>query len=217
MEKQHKKIVHDHPMQIGLAAYSYAKLRMLEFWEFINKFLVNDLYQFMEMDTDSLYIAFARDTIDDCVKPELRETWAVEKFNWFSSDDRTSTVEFEEQTISLSQWDKRTPGKFKAEFEGDGMVCLNSKVFHIWGVDKEDKLGVKTSCKGTQKKRNELLKEHFLDVLNTQQPHSVENAGFVKDSRGTIKTYTQKKHGFGYFYAKRKVLEDGVTTTHLHI
>ena len=53
-------------------------------------------------------------------------------------------------------------------------------------------------------------------VLNTQQPHSVENAGFIKDSRDT-KTYTQKKVGMGYFYAKRKFLEDGVTTTHLDI
>ena len=78
VEKQHKKIVCDLPAQIGLAVYSYAKLRMLEFWKFINKFLVNDIYQLMEMDTDSLYIVFARDTIDDCVKPELREEWRRE-------------------------------------------------------------------------------------------------------------------------------------------
>ena len=31
VEKKHKKIVHDLPTQIGLAVYSYAKLRMLEF------------------------------------------------------------------------------------------------------------------------------------------------------------------------------------------
>ena len=97
------------------------------------------------------------------------------------------------------------------------MICLNSKVYHIWGTDKEGKSKAKTSCKGTQQKRNELLKEHFLDVFNTQKPHSIENAGFVKDSRGTIKTYTQKKVGMGCFYAERKVLEDGVTTTHLDI
>ena len=73
VEKQHKQIVHDLPAQIGPAVYSYAKLRTLEFWEFIK-------YQLMEMDTDSLYTAFARDTstIDDCVKPELREEWSKE-------------------------------------------------------------------------------------------------------------------------------------------
>ena len=78
-EKQHKMIVHDLPAQIGLAVYSYAKLRMLEFWEFINKCLVKDLYQLMEMDTDLLYITFARNTIDDSFKPELREEWSTDK------------------------------------------------------------------------------------------------------------------------------------------
>ena len=217
VEKQNKKIVHDLPAQIGLAVYSYAKLRMLEFWEFINKFLVNDLYQLMEMDTDSLYIAFARDTIDDCVKPELREEWATEKWNWFSSNDKETKITFEGHEISFSQYDKRTPGKFKPEFEGTGMTCICSKVYTIWGVDEQGKYKVKTSCKGTQQKRNELLKEHLLDVLRTQQPHFVENAGFIKDKEGTIKTYTQKKVSMSYFYAKRKVLEDGVTTTHLDI
>ena len=47
---------------------------------------------------------------------------------------------------------------------------------------KEAKSTTKTSCKGSQQMRNELRKEHFLNVLNTQQPHSVENAGFIKDS-----------------------------------
>ena len=32
--KQKSKIVHDLPIQLGLAVYSYAKLRMLEFWKF---------------------------------------------------------------------------------------------------------------------------------------------------------------------------------------
>ena len=218
VEKQHKKIVHDLPMQIGIAVYSYAKLRMLEFWEFINTFLVNDLYQLMEMDTDSLYIAFARDTIDDCVKPELREKWKVEKWKWFSSDDNERRLLFQGQDITWKQYDKRTPGKFKAEFVGTGMACSNSKVYIIFGgFDKDGKPKSKSSCKGVQQKRNELLKEHFLTLLNTQDPHFVENARFIKDSRGIIKTYTQKKVGMGYFYTKRKVLADGVTTTHLDI
>ena len=46
---------------------------MIEFWEFLNIHLDNEKYQLMEMDTDSLYVAFAEDSIDDCVKPEMRE------------------------------------------------------------------------------------------------------------------------------------------------
>ena len=62
----------------------------------------------MEMDTDSLYIAFARDTIDDCVNPELREEWSKEKWKFISSDIESKII-FEGHEISIVQWDKRTP------------------------------------------------------------------------------------------------------------
>ena len=113
--KQKSKIVHDLPIQLGLAVYSYAKLRMLQFWKFINTYLDNDLYQLMETDTDSLYIAFARDSIDDCVKPHLRDEWNTEKWNWFCSEDTETLVEFRGQLITKKQHDRRTPGKFKEE------------------------------------------------------------------------------------------------------
>ena len=40
----------------------------------------------MECDTDSLYIAFAKDTIDECVKPHLKEEWGKVKHKFFSSE-----------------------------------------------------------------------------------------------------------------------------------
>ena len=217
VEKGKRKVILDTPIQIGIAVYSYAKLNLLSFWEFINKFLVNDLYQLMECDTDSLYIAFARETIDECVKPELKEEWDTEKHNFFSSTD-DSDFKFGGENIPFSQWDKRTPGKYKPEFEGVGMICLNSKVFHIWSdkLDKEGMLIVKTSCKGTQKKRNDLIRKNFFYVLESCNPYFIENAGFIRDGLDT-KTYTQIKKGLGYFYGKRKVLADGVSTTHLDI
>ena len=217
VEKEKRKIILDTPIQIGIAVYSYAKLNLISFWEFINKFLDNDLYQLMECDTDSLYISIARETIDECVKPQLREQWFTEKWKFFSSEDERET-DFKGQKISYAQWEKRTPGKYKIEFEGVGMICLNSKVFHIWSVklDDEGKLVTKTSCKGTQKRRNDLVKKDFLKILKTREPHFIENAGFIRDNLDT-KTYTQIKKGLEYFYAKRKVLTDGVTTTHLDI
>ena len=216
VEKAKKKVVLDTPIQIGIAVYNYAKLNLLRFWSFINEFLVNDLYQLMECDTDSLYIAFARDTIDECVKPELKERWEQEKWNFFSNSEDKSDYDFEGRKIPFSQYDKRTPGKYKPEFIGDGMICLNSKVYHIWGKDKDGKVIIKTSCKGCSKKRNLFVKENFLSVLETRIPHEVKNAGFIRDGL-TTKTYTQTKKGLGYFYAKRKVLSDGVSTTHLDI
>ncbi len=207
--KTKRKIVHDTPIQIAIAVYSYAKLRLIEFWEFINKYLVNDLYQLMECDTDSLYIAFARDTIDECVKAELKDEWKRVKWDFFSSEDDTP-FDFNGHEIPFKQYDKRTPGKFKPEFIGMGMICLNSKVFHCWGPE------TKTSCKGTQKKRNVLVRENFLKLLRTRDPEMITNAGFIQED-GKILTYTQTKKGLEYFYGKRKIMSDGVSSTHLDI
>ena len=79
----------------------------------------------MEMDTDSLYITFARDTIDECVKSEKKVEWVTEKWKWFSSENKKTKVLFEnnhDTIIPFSQWDKGTPGKFKAEYIRTGMV-----------------------------------------------------------------------------------------------
>ena len=163
-EKKKEKIIYDNPIQIGIAVYSYAKLSLINFWQFINKYLINGLYQLVECDTDSLYIAFARKTIDECVKPELLEEWKTEKWKMFSSqnEDKKVNFYFDEQIFEMTEkeYDKRTPGKYKEEFSGTGMICLNSKVYHIWNDEKS-----KTSCKGIQKKRNELLTKDFNNIL----------------------------------------------------
>ena len=213
--KQKSKIVHDLPIQLGLAVYSYAKLRMLQFWKFINTYLDNDLYQLMETDTDSLYIAFAKDSIDDCVKPHLRDEWNTEKWNWFCSEDTETLVEFRGQLITKKQHDRRTPGKFKEEYRGIGMVCLNSKTYIIWKT--EDGKEFKLSSKGVQDKRNILTPQDFINTLSTQVPMIIENAGMIRDKEGIIHTYTQQKQGISFFYCKRKVLADNVSTTHLDI
>ena len=109
VEKEKKKVILDTPIQIGLSVFSYAKLNLICFWEFINKFLINDLYQIMECDTDSLYIAFARDTIDECVKPEYKEQWYQEKWNYFSNSQDKTEIDFEGMKIPFNQWDKRAP------------------------------------------------------------------------------------------------------------
>ena len=217
--KAKKKVVIDTPIQVSSAVYSYAKLSLINFWEFINKYLIYDYYQLMETDTDSLYIALARETLDECVKPELKAEWDQVKWKFLSSEDNETMVDFNGYSITLRQYDKRTPGKYKEEFNGIGMVCLNAKVYHIWS-DRYDEYGnaeTKTSCKGMQKKRNKLVRDDFLEMLeNPRHQHFVENAGFIIDGLDT-KTYTQTKKGLNYFYCKRKVLADGVSTVHLDI
>ena len=121
-------------------------------------------------------------------------------------------VNFENKKITKSAYTKRTPGLYKLEFSGDGMLCLNSKVYHIWGFNNKGELICKTSSKGMQT-RNNLIKKDFLDVLLKRTKHRVQNAGFITRTY----TYTQDKQGLNYFYCKRVVLEDGINTTYLEI
>ena len=199
-----------------ISVYSNAKLILISFWEFLNTYLDNDLYQLMQTDTDSLYVAFARESIDDCVKQELREEWDRLKWNFFSSDDDTTEMVFDGSKITKKQYDKRSPGKFKPEFHGDGMYCLNAKVNHIWKNLPDGTTKSKSACKGTQKSRNDLVRENFSSVLDTRDPHYVRNAGIIKDNL-TLKTYLQSKVGLSHYYMKRKVSADGTHTTHLDI
>ena len=69
-----KHIIFDLPIQMGLFVYSLAKLKMLEFvYDCIKKYIPDDCFEFIEMDTDSLYFSLCSDSLDDLVKPELRE------------------------------------------------------------------------------------------------------------------------------------------------
>ena len=212
--KGKRRVVQDTPIQVAIAVYSMAKLCLLEFWLFLKDHLDEALYCEIETDTDSLYIAIARETLDECVKPEKLQHWFRKKYDYFASDSE-ELVSFDSREITAKQYGKRTPGLFKLEFSGDGIVALNSKVFHIWGTDKRGESVFKTSSKGMQT-RNNLIREDFLDVLQNKSEHTVQNAGFIDE--GVRKgTYIQTKKGLNYFYCKRIVLEDGVSTTHLEI
>ena len=198
-----KTIKEDLPVQIGFFVYQYAKLRMLEFYyDFMDVYIDRSDFQYVEMDTDSAYIAISGESLDDLVKPHLREQYTQEKSNWFPRSD----------TPENTAYDKRTPGLFKVEWEGDGIIALCSKTYYCFGEKN------KFSSKGISKQRNRdiINKEMFLNVLRSGKSASGINRGFrVKDN--AIFTYSQTRAGFTYFYPKRKVLSDGITTTYLDI
>ena len=89
------------------------------------------------------------------------------------------------------------------------MVCLNSKTYFGWGEE------IKSSTKGLSKK-NSFGKELWLSVLFNENILSGTNQGFRMVNGKMIK-YTQEKNGLTAFYAKRKVLDDKVSTTPLDI
>ena len=105
------------PIQVGFFVYQYAKLRMLQFYyDFLDKYLNRADFQTCEMDPDSAYIAIAGESVEFLVKPELRVEFDQDKCNWFP---RTDTPEHK-------AYEKRTPGLFKVEGEGQGIIGLCS-------------------------------------------------------------------------------------------
>ena len=181
--------------------YQYAKLRRLQFYyDFLDKYLDRSDFQMWEMDTDSAYIAIARESVKSLVKPELKAKFEADKCNWFP---RTDTPEH-------NAYDKRTSGLFKVEWKGQGIIGLCSKTYYCFGAKDN------FSCRGVNKKCNDINKDKYLHVLLSKQNSAGVNRSF-RVVNNTMYTYTQLRDAFSYFYPKRKVLEDGVSTTSLNI
>ena len=135
--KGKRKVVQDTLFQVAIAVYSMAKLSLFEFCLFLKEHLDDSTYCLMETDTDSLYVAISKDTLDECVRPDKLEDWNKRKYDYFASDSE-ELMTFEGHEISRRQYDKRTPLKFKFEYYGIGMIChIPSKVI-IFGLRTEN-------------------------------------------------------------------------------
>ena len=75
---------------------------------------------------------------------------------------------------------------------------------------------MKSSTKGLSKSQNKLDINDFLKVLETKTSGKGINYTFKKTGNG-IKTYKEVKAALTYFYPKRKVLDDNITTEPLDI
>ncbi len=144
--------------------------------------------------------------------------------------------------LARKAFDKRTPGLFKVEWRGDGFIGLCSKTYYCFGatdkyttkglnkrqndIDKDAFLAVLGLCsktyycfgatdkyttKGLNKRQNDIDKDAFLAVLTNRRSGSGVNRGFrVRDS--SVMTYAQERTALTYFYPKREVLADGLST-----
>lgn len=104
-------------------------------------------------------------------------------------------------------------GLFKIEWCGGGFIGLAAKTFYCFDNDKLE--NDKYSSKGLNKSIK-ISREHFLSVLNTKKALSHTNKGFIMKNNNMY-TYEMDRAGLGYFYCKRKVLDDGISTTYLDI
>ena len=191
--KEYKRTVKiDRPYQLGIAVYQLAKLRMLEFhYDFLDRYFDRRDYELMYMDTDSEYVAFSNDDIDQLVKSELMEEYLREKPKWLAAD----------------KFSERTPGIFKPEFTGTRMVALTAKCY----IAQNSAGKVKYSCKGVSKKQNDMTFQRYKDCLNHVGIDKASNTGFRIRDHGVV-MYEQNKLGLSAYYDKRYVLEDGIHT-----
>ena len=210
LQMSKEKIVMDLPMQLGYNILQLAKLRMLEFkYDFMDKFCMKNTFEYLEMDTDSAYMALAGQKLEDIVMPSKRQTLLKQKMGHCGSKAFTAEQGFfpRECCNEHIKYDRRTPGLFKVEAEGTSMIALCSKTYILKQADDR----VKFSCKGMNKARLESPYAAFNAVLQSGKPYQGTNQGF-RTRQGTIYTYEQEKSGLAYFYCKREVLQDGIHT-----
>lgn len=218
-----KSILLNLPIQIGIFVYGYAKLRLLRFYhDFLLHYIDPRDFQAITCDTDSLYIALAHPSLEDAVKPELKNEFRRHRHEWLPTlycPDHLPQYQSGEKVppglpccVAAYKYHTRTPGLWKVECKADKIVALAPKSYICSG--QTDKI----SCKGVQKRINPLTAQHFQQVLETKAPVSAVNRGFrLNPQTHTMNSYVQSKTGLSYLYIKRKVLEDGVSTLPLDV
>ena len=164
---------------------------MLElYYDFLDKYLERSDFELIEMDTNSMYMAISGE-FDENVKPELRSQY-----------DHGGKGKF----FSVSKYHNRTPGLFKAEFQGKRMITLTSKCCYADDGESRPKI----SCKGVSKKQYLTSWARSLEALNGSIDRAT-NKGFRLHKEG-IMTYAQDKLGLSAYYDKRIVHLAGIHT-----
>ena len=170
---------------------------------------------------DSLYMAFSRETLADCVKLHMHREYFENLHHWLPLDvcDRHRADYVETQCtgkpwspqqccIDQFKYDRHTPMLFKQEWAGSAIVALSSKTY--FGLGEKNK----QVSKGISKKQNQFTHQQYLDVLKTQKSRSGTNTTFRSTDNET-RTLAQQRCGLTYFYPKLIVLDDGVSTVPL--
>ena len=125
------------PIQLGYFILHNAKLHnMLQFYyDFMDKYVDRVVFEYCEMDTASAYMALSGPDFISIIKADMESQYleGLEGYckpglvaadcqkHWFS---RTCCS-------THANYDRRTPGLFKIEYEGDAMIGLCSKTYIV--------------------------------------------------------------------------------------
>ena len=110
--------------QCGVAVYQLAKSPMLEFYyDFLDKYFSRQDFELCYMETDSFYLAMSGDSLEEIVRPEMKQAYEAGKKNW----------------VATGRFSERTPGLFKPEFVGTRGVWLTAKCYLVQNEANENK------------------------------------------------------------------------------
>jgi hypothetical protein len=220
MEKQSVEL--NLPIYLGVQILQLAKLALLRFYyDFLRRCCHFDKFQVAFCDTDSIYIAHSAVNKDGDVDWQaiIKEEFRDEYMRQIKNNHHVLNVDPNHCFFpriccdAHAARDRRTPGLLKVEF--DKGVCyagLASKTYWVATPTSQ-----KYSSKVLQKdKLEQNTGERYMQVLTSQKPDGATNVGF-RTRQGNVFTYSQHRKALPYFYIKREVLSDGVTTRPLKI
>ena len=201
-------------------------------------------FEYCKMDTYSAYIANTGSCLDEVIKPDMRNKYKRGLKGFCTDDQIDADANFHWFPCTCcpkhTKYDKRTPGLFKLEYQGDELIGLCSKTYIVRKskmlkpslarlasynlLRKSFRLKrkrchyrqkpvheYKFSSKGISKRLVKAPMTSFRRVLKTHKVQGARNRRF-RVRHNHIYTYTQERRGFSYFYCKRKVMDDGIHT-----
>lgn len=130
-------------------------------------------FQYVTMDTDSGYMSLSA-PLEKIIRPELCLEYFQNYGSWlpklFCQQHKDAFIKTRMQSKESKmekcceaqlKFDKNSPGLFKTEFVGDGIIALNSKTYFCWGSIGQTKL----SSNGLSKTQDDLRKDLECTIL----------------------------------------------------
>ena len=161
------------------------------------------------MDTDTLYFMVSGKSLEHILKPEMCSEYYQNRHLWLPSEHCNNCIadyvttkvagRFQKLKPCCAEqlrFDKRTPGLFKLEFQGDKILSLCSKSYIC--VDGEKR---KMAHKGVNTRQNDLRFKHYENVLAASTQIATTNKG-IRDWGKNVTTYEQTKIGLICIYIK---------------
>ena len=220
MELRPRYVVENLPVVVGLNILCLAKKLLLDFhYSFVAKMFMSTMYKTLSTDTDSLYIGLGSQNLIENVKPELRELFLHQMEGHHETPDEQlipgQNVSYLGRTCCEMhrRKDSLTPGFWKLEWSGVGLIALSSKTLCGKGPHGEDS---KITCKGLQKRRLNNAYEKYLNVLKTSRGDGCRNFGFRRYGN-RMYTYSVFKQGLKTHYWKRVIQSDGTSSLPLDL